>query len=49
DKILMGSDYPHQIGDLPGGVQTIRNMAIGEAEKRMILGENARRLLNLQV
>ncbi|MCB0098541.1 MAG: amidohydrolase [Caldilineaceae bacterium] len=47
DKILMGSDYPHQIGDLPGGVQTIRNMAIGEAEKRMILGENARRLLSL--
>lgn len=48
DKILMGSDYPHQIGDLPGGVQTIRNMAIGEEEKRMILGENARRLLNLK-
>ena len=49
DKILMGSDYPHQIGDLPGGVQTIRNMEIGEDEKRLILGENARRLLGLNI
>ena len=47
DQILMGSDYPHQIGDLPGGVQTIRDLPIGAAEKQLILGDNARRVLKL--
>jgi aminocarboxymuconate-semialdehyde decarboxylase len=47
DKILMGSDYPHQIGDLPGGVRTIRQLPIGEHDRRAILGGNARRLLGL--
>jgi aminocarboxymuconate-semialdehyde decarboxylase len=47
DKILMGSDFPHQIGDLPGGVQTIAQAAISEAEKELILGGNAARLLKI--
>ena len=47
DKVLMGSDYPHQIGDLPGGVATIRELAISEADKALVLGENAQRLLAL--
>lgn len=47
DKILMGSDYPHQIGDLPGGVATIRNLNIDKPDQALILGENARRLLKL--
>ncbi|VAW40960.1 2-amino-3-carboxymuconate-6-semialdehyde decarboxylase, partial [hydrothermal vent metagenome] len=47
DKLLLGSDYPHQIGDLPGAVTTIQKMAISEADKAKILGENAVRLLRL--
>jgi aminocarboxymuconate-semialdehyde decarboxylase len=47
DKILMGSDYPHQIGDLPGGVQTIQHTALNEADKALILGGNTVRLLKV--
>jgi aminocarboxymuconate-semialdehyde decarboxylase len=47
DKVLMGSDFPHQIGDLPGGVQTIAQVAISEEEKELVLGGNAARLLKL--
>ncbi len=46
-KILMGSDYPHQIGDLPGGVRTIRELDVTEQDKAAILGGNAKALLRL--
>ena len=49
DKLLLGSDYPHQIGDLTGSVNTIQEMTISEANKAKILGENARRLLRLEM
>lgn len=47
DKILLGSDYPHQIGDLAHAVERIMNLDIGEEERNMILGENALKLLKL--
>ncbi|HFC12175.1 MAG TPA: hypothetical protein ENJ56_04970 [Anaerolineae bacterium] len=47
DKILMGSDYPHQIGDLAGGISTITDLAISDTDKALILGGNANRLLKL--
>ncbi len=47
DKVLMGSDFPHQIGDLPGGVTTIQQAALTDDEKALILGQNTARLLNL--
>jgi aminocarboxymuconate-semialdehyde decarboxylase len=47
DKILMGSDFPHQIGDLPGGVKTIQQTSLSQADKELILGGNATRLLKL--
>ncbi len=47
DKLLLGSDYPHQIGDLPGAVQTIQALPIPAAEKAGILGENGARLLGI--
>jgi aminocarboxymuconate-semialdehyde decarboxylase len=49
DKLLLGSDYPHQIGDLVGAVQTIEGLAIPNEDKAKILGENTARLLKLPV
>ncbi len=46
DKLVMGSDYPHQIGDLAGGLTTINELAISAKEKAAILGGNAKQLLN---
>lgn len=47
DKILLGSDFPHEIGDLPGAIDTIRKLPIPDADQQKILGDNARRLLKL--
>jgi len=47
DKIMLGSDFPHQIGDLEHAVDRIRCLDIGEDEKEKILGGNAARLLKL--
>lgn len=47
DKVLMGSDYPHQIGDLPGAVSTINDLAISDEDKALVLGGNARRVLKV--
>jgi predicted TIM-barrel fold metal-dependent hydrolase len=46
DKILLGSDYPP--GQTPAeAVEAVRSLPIGEDFMRMILGENAARLLSL--
>jgi aminocarboxymuconate-semialdehyde decarboxylase len=47
DRVLMGSDFPHQIGDLPGSVKTIQQTALNDDEKALILGHNTARLLKL--
>ena len=47
DRILAGSDYPHQIGSIPLMLETIDRLELDEGSKRKILGENAARLLNL--
>jgi aminocarboxymuconate-semialdehyde decarboxylase len=47
DRILAGSDYPHQIGSIPLMLETIRNLDVDQKVKAKIFGENARRLLNL--
>ena len=48
DRILAGSDYPHQIGSIPLMLQTIAAMDIERSDVReKILAENASLLLGL--
>ena len=48
DRMVLGSDYPLLIGDLPAAVPSIEKMAIPEQEKEKILGENVKRLLKIK-
>ena len=47
DRILAGSDYPHQIGSIPLMIDTIAALDVGDDVKRKIYGENAVRLLGM--
>lgn len=49
EKLLLGSDYPHQIGDLPGSVRVIEHLSISRQAKEQILGSNAAKLLRLNL
>ena len=48
ERMILGSDFPLIIGDLPGAVPSIEAMNIAEQEKEKILGENVIRLLHLK-
>jgi aminocarboxymuconate-semialdehyde decarboxylase len=45
DRILAGSDYPHQIGSIPLMLKTIRSLDVTDDIKEKILGGNAAVLL----
>jgi aminocarboxymuconate-semialdehyde decarboxylase len=45
DRILAGSDYPHQIGSIPLMIDTIRALDVDDEVRKKIFGENAVRLL----
>jgi aminocarboxymuconate-semialdehyde decarboxylase len=47
DRILAGSDYPHQIGSIPLMIETIDRFDAAETVKEGIRQRNAARLLNL--
>jgi aminocarboxymuconate-semialdehyde decarboxylase len=47
DRILAGSDYPHQIGSIPLMLETIEKLGVDDRVRRKILGENAAKLLGL--
>jgi aminocarboxymuconate-semialdehyde decarboxylase len=49
DRIVAGSDYPHQIGSIPKMLSSIRRLPITESERSKILGGNAARILGLGV
>jgi aminocarboxymuconate-semialdehyde decarboxylase len=48
DRLLLGSDYPHQVGDMTRAVETVSGLAAAEEVRRAILGDNAARLLRLK-
>ncbi len=45
ERILVGSDYPHQIGDLNTCTDVVRAMNVSDTEKDLMLGGNVERLL----
>lgn len=47
DRILAGSDYPHQIGSIPLMIDTIKRLDVSEDVREKIFGGNAARLLGL--
>src|SRR6185295_7824790 len=49
DRILAGSDYPHQIGSIPLMIETIRGLDVDDEVKRKIFGGNAAALLGLDI
>ena len=46
-KMVMGSDYPHQIGDLENCVGRVKGLQIDGDNEAAILGDNAAELLKL--
>lgn len=48
DRILAGSDYPHQIGSIPLMLKTIGELEVSDAVKKKIYGGNATALLGLR-
>jgi aminocarboxymuconate-semialdehyde decarboxylase len=47
EKMLLGTDFPHQISDIEHAVDRIKSLKIPEEAREKILGENAIKLLKL--
>jgi aminocarboxymuconate-semialdehyde decarboxylase len=45
DRILAGSDYPHQIGSIPKMLEAVRGLPVSEEDRAKIFGDNAEKLL----
>jgi len=48
DRILAGSDYPHQIGSIPRMIESINALGVTDDVKKKIFGSNAAALLGLK-
>lgn len=48
DRILAGSDYPHQIGSIPLMIDTLKGLDVPESVREKIFGDNAAALLRLK-
>jgi aminocarboxymuconate-semialdehyde decarboxylase len=46
ERVLFGSDYPHLIGEVAGGIETV-NRSAARRDRGKILGDNAARLYGL--
>ncbi len=47
EQMLLGSDYPHQIGDMRQALSALDQMAISEAERKRIQSINAQSLFGI--
>jgi aminocarboxymuconate-semialdehyde decarboxylase len=47
DRLLLGSDYPHQVGDLPGCRGAVERAELGPGVTEAVFAGNARRLYEL--
>jgi aminocarboxymuconate-semialdehyde decarboxylase len=47
DHVLAASDYPHQIGSIPKMKSSLAALTVSDAERKKILGENARAMYKL--
>lgn len=47
ERLLLGSDYPHQVGDLPGCQGAVAAAGFSASATAGILGGNAARLLRI--
>ncbi len=47
DHMVMGSDYPHVIGDITRSISSILELNIPQGEKEKILGENGKKILRM--
>jgi len=43
--MVLGSDYPHVIGDMAKAISTVEGMDIPAEDKAKILGENGKKIL----
>ncbi len=48
EKLLMGTDIPYGKDNLKGNLDRIRSLPIPEEQKHLILGDNLKRLLEIQ-
>ncbi|RNB65244.1 amidohydrolase [Brevibacillus invocatus] len=48
DKILMGSDYPFLLREIPPGNDVENTLTLTEEQRKAIMGENALRFLNMK-
>ncbi|MDP2871813.1 MAG: amidohydrolase family protein [Bacillota bacterium] len=46
-RVMLGSDYPHQVGDMPRAVRAIKEHVADETVRAAVLGGNAGALLRL--
>jgi len=47
EHMVLGSDYPHVIGNMREALSSIQGLQLAEDEKQLILGQNALRILRL--
>ena len=49
EHVLLGSDYPHQIGDMGKAVRVIENLPISAEVREKVIGANAVNLLKMRM